>query len=215
MKKELINIKGTKNGIIFIVAPELDFDAAAKLLQKKITQANGFFKNAKFNIKADHFTSQDIDQLYKICEPYGLVINLEAQLPNMDNLKTQQEIAATFIEEKPRLDDTLLIMRNLRSGQTIQYQGDIVVVGDVNPGAEIISEGNIIVMGKLRGVAHAGSSGKEDAYILAYRLQPTQLRICNHVSRAPENEHPIDYPEIAQYSPNGIYIEKYNRNFKG
>lgn len=200
MKKDLISIKGTKNGLIIIISPELDFEKAVSLLKEKFVESNGFFKSAHFNIQGDQFNKEQRTELEEICVSFGLVI-----------LKVKEEIAASVIMKEVSRGDTLLIMKNLRSGQTINHEGNIVIVGDVNPGAEVISGGNIIVMGKLRGVAHAGSRGKNDAYILAYRLLPTQLRISNNVSRAPENQNSLNYPEIARSSEDGIFIEKYAR----
>jgi septum site-determining protein MinC len=73
--------------------------------------------------------------------------------------------------------DTLLVKRTLRSGQQVDFPGNVVVVGDVNPGAEIRAGGDIVVMGVMRGVAFAGSSGNRNAQVIAYQLKPSQLRI--------------------------------------
>ena len=70
----------------------------------------------------------------------------------------------------------------VRNGQRIDYQGNIIVMGDVNPGAEIVAGGNIIVLGNLRGMAHAGVSGDKRAIVMALCLQPTQLRIGNVIT---------------------------------
>jgi len=111
----------------------------------------------------------------------------------------------------PRVDeDTILVRRTLRSGQSIHYDGNVVVLGDVNPGAEIIASGNIVVMGALRGVAHAGATGDEEAVVTAFRLQPTQLRIASHITRAPDGNHPgPDRPETARIKDGEVIIEAY------
>lgn len=85
---------------------------------------------------------------------------------------------------------TVLIKRTLRSGQSIHYHGNVVVLGDVNPGAEIVAGGNIIVMGALRGVVHAGATGNKNAEVTAFRLLPTQLRIADQITRAPDGNYP-------------------------
>ena len=82
--------------------------------------------------------------------------------------------------ETPQLRDqeeTLYLKRNLRSGQKAMYPGHIVVMGDVNPGAELEAEGDIIVLGQLRGRAYAGCTGNPGAQIWALGMHPTQLRI--------------------------------------
>lgn len=105
-------------------------------------------------------------------------------------------------------ENTILVQRTLRSGQSIRYNGNIVVLGDVNPGAEVVATGNVIVMGALRGVVHAGAGGDENAVVMAFRLQPTQLRIANHITRPPDNETvETDHPEMARIRGGVVTIE--------
>ena len=93
---------------------------------------------------------------------------------------------------------TLLVRRHMRSGQRVHYQGNVVVLGDVNPGAEIVATGDIVVMGVLRGLAHAGAAGDSARVVAAFRLEATQLRIASHITRAPEGDRPPEVPEVAQ-----------------
>ncbi|MCL4424987.1 MAG: septum site-determining protein MinC [Firmicutes bacterium] len=104
-----------------------------------------------------------------------------------------------------------MVKRTLRSGQSIRYSGNVVVLGDVNPGAEVVASGDIIVMGVLRGVAHAGAQGNDRAVVAAFRLQPTQLRIGNYISRPPDNEsnEPPSGPEVAQIKNGLVVVEAY------
>ena len=107
-------------------------------------------------------------------------------------------------------EETILIRRTLRSGQKFYYSGNVVVMGDVNPGAEIVATGNIIVMGQLRGMVHAGAEGDDLAMVMAFRLQPTQLRIANHITRPPDDEVSGNYtPEIARIKNGVVTIESY------
>jgi septum site-determining protein MinC len=108
-------------------------------------------------------------------------------------------------------EDTLLVQKTLRSGQSIKHSGNVVVLGDVNPGAEIIAGGHVIVLGTIRGVVHAGAAGDLGATITAFHLNPTQLRIGNLISRPPEGDRlESDHPETARITKNGsLIIEKY------
>jgi len=107
-------------------------------------------------------------------------------------------------------EDTILIQRTLRSGQSIHYDGNVVIVGDVNPGAEVVATGNVVVMGYLRGVVHAGAGGNEDAAVYAFRLQPTQLRIANYITRAPDGEDANStVPEVARIRDGMVIIEAF------
>ncbi len=111
----------------------------------------------------------------------------------------------TFADE-----NTILIQRTVRSGQSIRFDGNVVVMGDVNPGSEIVASGNIVVMGALRGVVHAGALGDERATVAAFKLQPTQLRIANHITRAPDGDYLTpEYPEIARIKEGVVVIEVY------
>ena len=106
-------------------------------------------------------------------------------------------------------NETILVQRTIRSGQTVQYSGHIVILGDVNPGAEIIAGGNIMVLGCLRGIAHAGALGNQLAVVAAFRLEPTQLRIANHITRAPDGEKwQPQQPEVARIKNGVVVIEK-------
>ena len=104
-----------------------------------------------------------------------------------------------FFTKGPDENDCKFIRSTLRGGTRIQYDGSVVVVGDVNPGAEVIASGNVIVLGILRGMVHAGANGDRAAFITALRLKPTQLRIADLIARCPDDdEGPGLYPEIAQ-----------------
>ena len=122
---------------------------------------------------------------------------------------TKQELTKTAEDGNISESETILVQRTIRSGQTVQYSGHVVILGDVNPGAEIIAGGNIMVLGSLRGVAHAGAIGNQSAVVAAFRLEPTQLRIANHISRAPDGETwQPQQPEVARIKNGVVVIEK-------
>lgn len=116
--------------------------------------------------------------------------------------KPRPEEARQFSVENLGEDTALFLSRTLRSGTRIEFGGHVVVLGDVNPGAEIVAEGNVIIWGKLRGMVHAGSKGNRNAVICALDLSPTQLRIADEVSAMLKpQENPR--PEIARINENG------------
>jgi septum site-determining protein MinC len=117
------------------------------------------------------------------------------------------------IQPDPDAERTLLIRRHLRSGQRIRFAGNVVVLGDVNPGAEIEATGDIVVMGTLRGLAHAGSGGDTNRIITAFRVAATQLRIAHHVARAPEGDEPPPVPEVALVEDGQVLIDSYLKRF--
>lgn len=105
---------------------------------------------------------------------------------------------------------TLFIHHTLRSGQSVRYEGSVVIIGDVNPGAEVIAGGDIVVMGALRGMAHAGAAGDVTAIVAAQWLEPTQLRIADVFTRSPDGDLPVpELPEVALLQEGTIIIDRY------
>jgi septum site-determining protein MinC len=111
-------------------------------------------------------------------------------------------------------DRTRFIVGPVRSGSVLEAQGHLVVLGDVNPGAEVRAALSVVVLGALRGIAHAGQQGGA-AFIFALRLAPQQLRIGDHIARAVDAPYAADAPEIA-YAANGrIMVEQYRGKLPG
>ena len=115
-------------------------------------------------------------------------------------------------EQKIVLPQVLYLKQHLRSGQTVSHKGDLVIIGDVNPGAEIMAEGDITVWGSLRGIAHAGIGGNTTAEIRALNLQPLQIRIAHAIARAPDRPRFMfaqgTGPEIARMVEGKIRVQK-------
>ncbi len=91
-------------------------------------------------------------------------------------------------QNKPN-DPVLYLKQTLRAGQAVSHQGHLVIVGDVNAGAEVEAQGDITIWGCLRGIAHAGIGGNKKAEIRALKLAPIQIRIGNVIARAPDRNH--------------------------
>jgi septum site-determining protein MinC len=102
----------------------------------------------------------------------------------------------------------VLIRCTLRSGQDIRHPGHVVVVGDVNAGAEIIAGGDIVIWGRLRGTVHAGATGDDQTIVCALDLAPTQLRIGKHIARSPEGKRRRrTIPEVASVEEGKIIVK--------
>ncbi|MDA1330302.1 MAG: septum site-determining protein MinC [Chloroflexi bacterium] len=102
--------------------------------------------------------------------------------------------------------DATLIQRTLRSGSNLEHPGHVTVIGDVNPGAQIIAGGNVVVWGRLRGLVHAGAEGDEAAVVCALDLSPTQLRIAGYIAIPPE-QRGEPKPEIAYVQDGKVLAE--------
>lgn len=103
-------------------------------------------------------------------------------------------------------EGALLVTRTLRGGQRISHDGTVVVLGDVNPGAEIVAGGHVLVWGRLRGTVEAGLS-LAGATVCALDLAPTQLRIGPAIARAPEEPDRVPVPEVAREVDGRIVVE--------
>lgn len=105
----------------------------------------------------------------------------------------------------------LVVRRTLRSGQAVHHAGHVVLLGDVNPGAEVVAGGDIIIWGKLRGIVHAGAMGDEEAVVCALQLAPSQIRIGSLIARPPDRGRPPKVPEIANVQDGQIIVERWDK----
>lgn len=128
---------------------------------------------------------------------------LENDLNNLDNLDND----AKELRNEPETLPTLYIRRTVRSGQSISSDGNIVIIGDVNPGAEIIAKGDITVWGILAGISHAGSEGNDYARIRALKLNPVQIRIGNIFARRPDTANIPYIQKTSEYTPEEAFTQ--------
>jgi len=123
-------------------------------------------------------------------------------------LKEQEVKAKQLLFEKRKKDD-LLLQGTVRSGDRISSDGNLCIVGDVNPGAFVSAKKNIYVWGKLLGIAFAGKGGNKNASISSLYLNPLQLRIADVVAIGPKDKPKKNYPEIAVVDEQTINIKPY------
>lgn len=107
--------------------------------------------------------------------------------------------------------ETVIIARTIRSGGLVESTGSVIVLGDVNSGAEIIAEDDIIVIGTLRGIAHAGAGGNEHAFIWARRLLSPQLRIGSALAQSGEGDAKPNGPEVAHLRDGKIVLRAWDK----
>lgn len=203
LKEELVSFKGIKEGI-YIFVKKGDFKEIKKELQRKLKENKNFFNGASIlGIKGKDLAEDQEKKLLHIIEKdFGLHIDKDGLPKSLDDDTDTRTLTKEGM--------TKFYNTTIRSGQIIEYDGNIVIIGDVNPGALVRATGNIIILGKLRGVAHAGISGNLNAYIAANELQPTQLRIGNIIARKPDEGFLIsNVPEIAKIHKGEVLIQPY------
>lgn len=202
--------KGKKDGILVMLDNSVDFEYLKESLKKKVVEANKFFSGAKTSITfrgrtlSEDEESQLLEIIFRETNLHITFVHVEPvdNIGNNSLLKlTRGNRNNSESDEKAEinsLNSTLNATLNtgqegitffhhgaLRSGQSIRYAGSVVVLGDVNPGGEIIAEGNIIVLGILKGLVHAGCAGNKESFVSALRLAPTQLRIADTITYIP------------------------------
>lgn len=217
-----IHFKGTKGGLLVRIEGDEDYETLKVRLEERLEAAQKFFHGSAITIDIGDrlLTTKQLLELESLFSSrYGVriiqVVNGSADAEGKSGeveARTEKNgspaIRVAMVEDTFASGDTLLIKRTARSGQRISYNGNVVILGDVNPGAEVIASGDIVVMGRLRGVVHAGATGNDASVILAFRLCPTQLRIGNLISRAPDwgaNGEP-EMPEMAKVRDGEVVI---------
>ena len=139
------------------------------------------------------------------------VVEIEEDLEEA-TAPTSSSMFGDSLYQESQTEKVLTLKRSIRSGQKVRYAGDVIIYGDVNPGAEVIAGGNILVMGALKGLCHAGARGDDSALIIAFDCRPAQIRIGRKIAIPPERptRAPKSYfPEIAWVRGGEILIEPY------
>jgi septum site-determining protein MinC len=131
--------------------------------------------------------------------------------PPAQAVNGKAEAARSVVPLAPAEPSTLYHRGTLRGGQSLQQLGNIVVIGDVNPGAELVASGDILVFGALRGTAHAGAQGDRKARVFALELSATQLRIGTFIAADDGKRAPRE-PEVAFVKGEGIAIAPYAKH---
>jgi len=179
--KSPVTIKGTRNGLVFVLDDTVDFGDILADLEAK---ANGSHRqlfmgpDTPVNVQLGSRVLSEAEEQ-----------QIRAALATHPNLFVQSFQSGHIVDSSTVELGAFVFQGTVRSGQVVSGAGDVVVVGDVNPGGEVIAHGNVYVMGNLRGLAHAGAMGDETAVIAAVYFQPTQLRIGTVVSRPPDTWH--------------------------
>ena len=186
--RNCISINLKKNGIVIKIAEKATSEEIENSLKKKIEELKKLYKDEKTPIYVTGKTlkTKEIEDIQNIIKE-KIDVKIEFDTPRKLGL---HEIKKTFSREIA-VSETKFVRTSLRSGQKIEFEGSLVVLGDVNAGAEVIAEDNIVVLGALRGLAHAGARGNKEAIISCGVLDAPQLRIANIV-REIEREEEIN-----------------------
>lgn len=203
MKNSII-IKQTKENIIIKINEDLEVEEVLKQLTSKLEQLKILYKEEKTPIvvTGKDFTRAQMEKLEKVIKEK---IDVEVKF-DVNNELGLSGIKETF-EKDITVSQTKYYKGALRSGQKLEYEGSLVIIGDVNGGAEVIAGENIAIIGSLRGLAHAGAKGNKKAIITALEIKAPQLRIANIVKEIEINEEQIVKRQFASIQNGQIVIE--------
>ena len=204
-QENYVIFKGTKDGVTVLFDADAPFEELCQQLEKKVEEAGKFFDNVKTSLafKGRSFSDEEEETLFQIITEHT---SMQITFLKTENNELKQ-LSDLLEKEMSPHNLTIFHKGSLRNGQKIEFDGSLVIVGDVNPGAEIKASGNIIVLGQLKGMAHAGCKGMADAFIAAVYMAPVQLRIADIITRFPEeNKKGPKPPEYAFIQQGQIFV---------
>lgn len=207
-------IKGNKYGIVVVLDAFMKFEELKEKIAEKFRDSSKFFSKAQMAISFE-----------------GRALSNEEQRTILDIIAEETELHVVCVVEndpqkeevfKKALDEKLMELSNttgqfykgnLRSGQVLESETSIIVIGDVNPGARIVSKGNIIVLGSLKGTVFAGATGNTNSFVVALDMNPVQIRIADTIARSPDKpvKDAKKETKIAFLEEGNIYIETLNK----
>ncbi len=206
MKRQNVMIKGTKNGLSLQLNDRCSYEDLLIELDEKLSELNEVEDSPLISVRiltGNRYLTEDEKEELKdlIRQKQNLIVNeIESNVIAIDK-------AYEMLERQ----EIVSVATIVRSGQVLEVPGDLLLVGDVNPGGTVRAGGNIFIMGALKGMAHAGFEGRDEAVIVASFMTPSQLRIADCISRAPDHkddqgEHEMECAYIDQR--NQIVIER-------
>jgi septum site-determining protein MinC len=228
--KQAVVIKGSMSnniyGLTVVLNPEIPFDDLKDKVASKFSESSQFLKNPQMAVsltgrKLEDWQQQElldiiiensnIEVLYLVDENqdrealYKERVLLEKRINEIKQMN--------FVEQEEKKEDSMkevFYRGTLRSGQLLESEGSVIVIGDVNPGASIMAGGNVIVLGLLKGIANAGIFGNREAFVVALEMRPTQIRIADQVATCSDDV--TSTPMIAFMRNKDICFEPISKN---
>lgn len=218
MPRDRVEIRGTSKGLIVTVKSG-NWQSVLEQLAQQLEQRASFFKGGRVALDVGKrlLDAEEIQTVGHLLTEHQMTLwavngnasETQAAAKSL-GLETQlaqpAPVTPSAAKASDAMGDTLVIRRTLRSGQRIEHSGNIVVIGDVNPGAEVTAGGHVIVWGKLRGAVRVGAINPKDAFVCALQLSPMQLIIGSLISRSPADDGDEQIiPEMA-FAQNGQIV---------
>lgn len=215
-----VQIKGIREGLL-ITLGEGEWEEVQQSLFSQLDQQAEFLRGARLAIEVGSRPLKAVDLSRLRSEIQDRQLTLWAVISDSPiTVQTAQTLglATRLTRPRPELtvarletnlqagEQAILLRRTLRSGFSIDYPGHVLILGDVNPGAEVIAGGDIVVWGRARGMLHAGADGNQNAVVCALDLSPTQLRIAGKIAVTPVRRGKPQ-PEMARLHEDQVIAE--------
>ena len=197
-----INLKTDK--IVIKIAENAEQKEIIQVLRKKLPELKKMYQDEKtpINVVGKVLKNKELDEIQELIQK-NIDVTVDFDMPKTLGLSS---ITRTFKQEVA-ISETKFHRGSLRSGQRLETEGSIVIIGDVNSGAEVIASDNIVVLGNLRGLAHAGAKGNKNAIIAAGVLDAVQIRISNVVKEIDRDEEIMHKQAYVSIIDDKIIIE--------
>jgi len=193
-----VQIKGIRDGLLITVG-DGEWPILQEIILKQIDEKGAFFRGARLALDVGNHILKAVEMgnLRDHLSERGVILwAVMSNSPTTEQSAQVMGLATRIFAPKPERvsrtqqamndgEPAMLVHRTLRSGNKISYQGHVVVLGDVNPGGEVVASGSVVIWGKLRGTVHAGAEGDETAVVCALDMSPMQLRIADLISVSP------------------------------
>jgi septum site-determining protein MinC len=203
-----VAVKGRGEGLHIVVSPDDPGAIESSLREQLARRAGTFFAGASVVLELPPGPLDLVlaARLAEVIEAAGM--RLTAVQTHADQPAGRPARPGAAEAASPPRGAALVVTSTLRGGQRVTHDGAVVVIGDVNPGAEIVAGGSVIVWGRLRGTVEAGlAEGADDSIVCALDLSPTQLRIGPALARAPEEPDRTPEPEVARQVDGQIIVD--------
>jgi septum site-determining protein MinC len=215
-----VSVKGIHEGLLISLS-EGNWEEVYPALLNHLDSKPEFFSGAKAILQLGNceLHAADLAALRNALADRGLGLQTilsesPATVRTAQDLGIQTALPKRDIRETPfstelQGSEAIFLRQTLRSGNSVNFPGHVTILGDVNPGAEIVAGGSIVVWGRLRGTVHAGASGDERAVVCAMDLRPMQLRIAGYAATSPSLSGK-SRPEIALLRDGHLVAEPWN-----
>lgn len=202
--RNCVSINLRKNEILIKISDDAEQKDIIDNLRKKLPELKKMYKNEKtpITVTGKVLKNKEIDEIQELIKR-NIDVEIDFDMPKSLGLSS---ITRTFNKEIA-ISETKFHRGSLRSGQKMESEGSLVILGDVNSGAEVMASDNIVVLGALRGLAHAGAKGNKQAMISAGLLDTVQIRIANVIKEIDRDEEPLHKQAYVSIINNEIVIE--------